>query len=242
MIKINVKPTLGNVIARLEHLKADIPKAAAKALTETARAIERAEQAEMRRVFDRPKEFTLRSLFVKPATARNLTATVGLKNFAGKGTAAARYLYAQIHGGSRSLKRFERALQHAGVLPNGMYAVPGAAARLDAYGNISQGQIIQILSQLRAQRVAGYSSNMTAATKVRAIRRAGGQFFVGRPGGGSLPLGVWQRRGFLVAPVLIFVKAPQYQQRFRFYEVAQRTVDRVFHQEFEKALREETRG
>lgn len=242
MIQINVKHTLDKTIARLDRLRANIPKAAAKALTETARAIERAEQEEMRRVFDRPKTFTLRSLFVKPATARNLTARVGLKDFAGKGTAAAKYLRAQIHGGSRSLKRFEQALRHAGALPDGMFAVPGAAARLDASGNISSGQIVQILSQLRAQRFSGYSSNMTAATRVRAIKRAGGQFFAVRSLGGSLPPGVWLKKGGMVSPVLIFVRAPHYQQRFHFYEVARRTADRVFHQEFEKALRAETRG
>ena len=29
-------------------------------------------------------------------------------------------------------------------------AVPGAAAKLDAYGNMGRGQIVQILSQLQA--------------------------------------------------------------------------------------------
>ncbi len=40
-------------------------------------------------------------------------------------------------------------MRQAGVLPGGMFWVPGSAAKMDRYGNISTGQIVQIVSALK---------------------------------------------------------------------------------------------
>ncbi len=233
---LSVKSNVAQLAKSLQIERADIPKRVATALTRTAVEVRKGLQAEMRRVFDRPTRFTLNSLFVKGANARDLTAVVWLKRrdvFGGP-----HYLEPQIFGGTRPLKPFEKRLQRAGLLPPGMYAVPGEGARLDSYGNMSRGQIVQILSQLRTFTEAGFDPHPTASRRSKHNMAKAGRFFVGRPGGGKLPPGVWQRLPSKIVPVLIFVRAPRYAQRFRFYEVAERIGRQQFPLQFERAARE----
>src|SRR6185369_12985592 len=94
-IKVDIKG-LDAVRARVAGLGKQVRFAAAVALTKTAKAVEVAEKHEMSDVFDRPTPNTINSTYVKPATRQTLTAEVGIKNFAGKGIAASKYLAAQI--------------------------------------------------------------------------------------------------------------------------------------------------
>jgi hypothetical protein len=218
------------------------------ALTRTAKKAEPALQREMRDVFRNPTPYTLSSVYVQPATKSRLEATVKLKDDATKATPAAKFLAPQIDGGQRGQKRFERALQAAGVMPTGYRAVPGSGARLDAFGNISRGQIVQILAWFRAFPEMGYKANMTDAGRARLARgtrkRQGLAYFVGHPGD-RLPLGVYHRTGFgfgsAIKPVLLFVRSAMYQQRFDFAYVVKRTVDTEFAGEFSRALVEAQR-
>src|SRR5439155_26080975 len=129
----------------------------------------------------------------------------------------------QIHGGSRDLKKFERALRSVGALPESHFIVPGAAAKMDAYGNMDRGQIIQILAYFRSFPEAGYRANTTAKGRARLARttlsRQGFAYFVGAPAGGKLPLGIWQRfnlKPSAIRPVMIFVKSVLYSKRLDF--------------------------
>lgn len=240
MIVVSVSPGLERLIPKIRWWQREqLPFATALALTRTAQAVKTAEVAEMQRVFDRPKPYTLNSLYVRPATKVRLQATVKLKDDAAGGTPAAKYLGAEIAGGTRLQKRFERALILRGLMPANSYAVPGRGVRLDQYGNISAGTILQILSALGAgELTAGYMANRTERSARRLGRRRR-DFFVGRPGGGRLPLGVWERikSGSVtrVVPVLIFVRGPHYRARFGFEAVAQRTIDEQFPVQFARA-------
>lgn len=49
-----------------------------------------------------------------------------------------------IYGGGRVTKAFERLLQSKGILPPGMFVVPGSGATLDAFGNIP-GSLINLV-------------------------------------------------------------------------------------------------
>jgi hypothetical protein len=102
-----------------------------------------------------------------------------------------------------------------GKMSEPFYIVPGRYARLDAYGNVERGLILQVLSQLRlfqgAETVSrnlvrrdGYRDDRSTratpqeARRLRqaAFRRQGGQFFVvgdARTSGGLLP-GIYQRQ------------------------------------------------
>lgn len=147
----------------------------ATALTKTAQAVQLAQRAEMRDVFDRPTPFTLGAVFVDRARADKLEARVGIANNpGGRGRAPINWLRWQINGGQRTPKAYERALMRAGALPEDMRTVPGRFARLDAFGNISAGQIRQILSQLRIELSSGATSALPRLSKgERALAVAG---------------------------------------------------------------------
>lgn len=244
-LNIDVRAAIAHVADEMQAKRKQVDFATAVAMTRTGQRVKVAEEREIADVFDRPTPFTMSALFVRPATVSNLSAEVKLKDFAGKGTPAATYLAAQLRGGSRRLKRFERALQSVGAMPAGYRAVPGAAAKLDSYGNLDRGQIVQMLSFFRAFPEAGYKANMTDKKRAALARgsktRQGFAYFAGRPGD-RLPDGIWQRvrfaQGTAIKPVLIFVRWADYQAVFDFDYVAERTIQSDFDAQFVVAMRE----
>lgn len=209
----------------------DAPFVTAYALTKTAQDIKSAEVRSMSSVFDRPTKFTLNSLFVKPATKTDLTAEVFFKDGFGS-IPAWRYLGPQVEGGPRRHKAHELRLIKAGHMKPDEFAVPGAGVKLDAYGNISGSLIERILSQVQAaEQFSGYAANATAKSLKRAKKRKTGRYFVLRPDGAgragrNVAPGIYFRASVRdVVPVIMFVRAPKYQKRFPFYEVARATVD-----------------
>lgn len=245
MLKITPSPALRSEVARLGRLTGQMQFATALALTRTAQHVRRELEAEILRVFDRPTRWTQRALYLQPARKNRLEARVWIKDGMGWGTTAPeRYLRPQIYGGQRDVKRFERALQARGVLPVGMITVPAAAARLDAYGNMSRGQIVQILSYFRAFGEEGYRANITDERKQRMARstrrKIGTAYFALQRPHGKLRPGIYQRyhlaHGSAVKPVLLFVKAAHYRPRFDFFGVGQRVADKHIADEFKKAL------
>jgi hypothetical protein len=243
---VDVRNAITQLTAGILVEKKQVQFATRVALTRVAKKAEAAEVREMRDIFDRPTPFTMSGLFVRPATSSNLTAEVKLKDFAGKSSSpAATYLAAQIKGGMRGEKRFERALRSIGALPPGYRVVPGDGAELDAYGNMNRGQIVQILAYFRAFPEAGYKANMTDKKRASLQRgsktKQGVSYFVGRPGD-RLPWGIYQRvhfaRGTAIRPVMIFVRSVTYQAVFDFEFVATSTVEKEFGAEFTRALAE----
>jgi len=225
MFTLSVKSNIEAVAKRFALQNHERALATAKALTFTAD-----------RVFDRPTPFTLNSLYLRGATPARLEARVWFKDLRFR----EHYLVPQVHGGDRPLKRFEKYLQRNGWMPAGMYAVPGERADLDAYGNMSRGQIVKILSALRALPETGYLANRSTASAARRAkskrRKALTNYFVGSPNPGA-PAGVWERVGLKgLRPILIFVRAPRYRARFYFYVIANRVAQREFPALMERAL------
>lgn len=237
MFSMSVKSNVDDVRRNFNAKRVNIPLATAKALTFTAEAVQAAEKKEMQQVFDRATPFTLNSLYLKAATPNRLVARVWFKDLRFK----AHYLVPQVEGGDRPLKRFEKFMQSKGLLPVGMYAVPGSRADLDAYGNMSRGQIVKILSALQALPETGYLANRSARSTARRAKskkpRALVNYFVGRPNP-SAPMGVWERVGEQgLRPILIFIKAPRYKKRFDFYGIAVEVSNREFPWRLDRALR-----
>lgn len=206
-------------------------------------------QAAMEREFDRPTRWTLNSLrqFGK-ATRSNLETTVDFRANRAAGIQPEVYLRPNIEGGERKLKRFERALVAAGAMPADHFAVPGEAARLDGFGNITTGQIVQLLSYFRAFPEAGYKANMSDKSRARLAKdnkRTGARGFVyfsGRPAPGG-PMGIWQRVQFgfgtALKPVLIFVRSTNYEQnRFDYRAAAEESIARNLSPTYDKAFAE----
>jgi hypothetical protein len=233
-MKVSIQSNFPDVAQRLSQLGRQAPFVAAVSLTRTIKDAQGAIKVEMERAFDRPTAYTLNGTFTKPATRNNLEARVWVKdNPSGKGTPADRFLLPQIHGGSRSQKGMERMLQRAGLMPAGHFAVPAAGAQLDGNGNVKRSQIVQILSQLKLQRGAGFESRATGSDRSnRTIARQGVTYFALAGKRRGLQPGIYLKRKFAhgtaVRPVFIFVPAVRYRPRLRFFEVGQATVNTRF--------------
>ena len=179
----NVKVDDKSVMAMLRGYERHLPFAMAKGLTKLGQLVKEEEIQEMKRVFDRPTPFTLNSLKLTPAKKDRLSATVWFKDPPRLGMGQ-HYLEPQVYGGSRELKRLEKLLKMK-------HLMPGAGAKLDAYGNITRGQITQVLSVLKAFNTAGYDMNLTSRSGKRN-RKPRDYFAVTKKRGGLVP-GVYQR-------------------------------------------------
>ncbi len=247
MIHINVQHDLDDLRRKIANIAQEqIPFATALALTRTAQAASAAVKQEMTRVFDRPTPFTLNSLRTSAATKTRLQAAVYMKDEAVKGTSTINAIGHQALGGQRAFKRSEGALRRLGMLANGENMVPGAAAQLDAYGNMSRGQIVQILSWLQAFGEQGYRANMTAATRTRRARgtartRGVGYYFKRDAPGRGIYMRVNTGFGSAIKPVLLFVRRAQYRKRLDMNAVVERVSREQFRSWFADALQEAQR-
>ena len=91
----------------------------------------------------------------------------------------------------------------------------------------------RFLSQLQAQHDA--YANETVRSRKKNPNRS--RYFVGKPGSGSQPLGVWRRDGKRgLKPVLLFGEKRTYKKRFPFYQFVYRLFDTTFQLFMFKAL------
>lgn len=154
-MRLDIRVDIDNAIRRLGVVEKQAKYAAMVAINRTLPEMQRAVVAEMARTYDRPTPYTLGGTFVRQATRTKLEGMVALKDerAAGKGVPATKYLAPSVFGGDRNEKRFEKALRAAGILPAGMFATKGDAAKTDAYGNMDRGYA-QALREARLARWA----------------------------------------------------------------------------------------
>lgn len=241
MITISLRNNFAEAFKNFESKNlARAQKAMAEALNHTALGVRADEVAEMRNVFDAPTPYTLNSLYVKRATPARLQAVVWFKTGYRNGK---HFLNPQVYGGARMEKRFEFMLRRIGVLPPGMFAVPGNSATLDAHGNMSRGQIVQLLAYFQAFYLAGSTANTTSEKRARMAKgsrtKKGIEYIVIKQRRGGLIPGIWKvERGGLgrsIRPILIFIRGTSYSRRFDFDGVAQRSIDARFPGAWSKA-------
>ena len=234
MLQTRRSGSIADVIAEARDIPARVvPYAAAAALTRCAKLGQERVQAVMPQVFNSPTRYTLGALRVMPATKASLSASVAVKDQAAQGsTRPESYLLPGVQGGARSEKRFERALRYAGVLPRGMYALPGAAAKLDSNGNVSRATAQQILSAVKG-------------IKSQRGKRLANSIFVGSPTVGrgkgrrlqpGAAQGIWRREGKRLRPLFVFSRdVPSYRQRLDFDGTVSQVVRERFAAEFAAA-------
>jgi hypothetical protein len=231
---------LAERLTRLEQRQ--LPFAVMTALNITAEELRSAFQHEMRDSFDRPTQYTLRGIQIKRATKRDLAAEVSLRDTLGK-PRPSKVLRAEIEGGPRRMKAYELQLGRR-------YTVPGREQRLDSYGNLPGGTITRALAQMGILRGGvtqrSPEESAEAAAKLKKRRRNLGKsgksvYFVGRPGGGRLPEGLWERRKvgkfWVTRPVLLFLDhAPQYEPRLEWEFTAKHVHRTHFETNFRQAM------
>jgi hypothetical protein len=246
---------IDKITATLSDLdKRQIPFAMKTGINKTAEMVKTYEAKGVKTHIDRPTQHTLRTLVIgyaeKAKSGEKTTASVGFTddyNNKFGGTPGARFMYPQVEGGQRNLKRFEHALRYKGILPNNMYVVPGAGCTLDAYGNIPNSLINQIISYFGAVYKSGYNAETTMKKKKRLAKGSkstgfGYEYFVshGKGAGSTLPPGIYKRTRFAmgsaIKPVMMFVKAPAYAKRFAFYEIGRDAFNKFWRKYFDEAL------
>lgn len=246
MLTISIAHDIDAARRRLGAHARQIPFAASLAINRTAQHVRDAQRKEIRDVFRQPTPYTLNAIYIKPSKKTDLRARVWLKgDYPGE---PAHYLYPNIRGGSRQLKRFEYLLRSRGILPSSHFAVPGEGAKLDRYGNMSRGQIVQILGYFQSFTTVGATGNIDDRGRGRLARgtrsRRGFAYFAVQPGHPHLHPGVYQRIatafGSAIKPVLIFVDSAHYERIYSFREVATRTIVRHWGTEFRAALQHAT--
>lgn len=127
-VRFVVKDNIDAVVRQVEAKFArQVPFATAKALTDTARDVQRAIVDQLPTVFDRPTPFTQRGVGIIYATKSTLTSRVFLRDIQRE------YLRIQVTGGTRSPKKV------ALVVPSGI--------DLNAYGNIPRNRIKALLAR-----------------------------------------------------------------------------------------------
>lgn len=202
-----------------------IPFVLAVAATRTGQLVKARLLKEIPNVIDRPTPQTMRGLFLKGATKKRPEARVWFKDSFSAGIPADRYLRPQVEGGTRKAKRLEVALRKLGILGGEEWAIPSKDI-LNQFGNMPGSLAVRILSGLgAAETSAGVTAN--ASSSKRSKRKGNAKrYFVATIGGIR---GIWERErtafGSGVRPVVIFVKkAPSYQTRFPFFEIAAEVV------------------
>ncbi|MCX5876630.1 MAG: hypothetical protein NT087_10140 [Deltaproteobacteria bacterium] len=166
----------------LKQYPAQASRALETAIDKTAREIKDAIKQVLPQVFSSPTPYTMNSLQFTPTKGHNMQASVWFKEPDRMGQ---HYLVPEVEGGPRRLKGFELAL-------GGNTFIPSQMAKLDRYGNLPYGTIVQILSVLgRAEHVAGFSSNITSRSK-KTNRKPRDYVYLPN-GSGKLPPGIYQR-------------------------------------------------
>jgi hypothetical protein len=214
-VRVTVTTGHAGFARALEAEAAQLARTARRAVNELAwRAVEDL-RGGIRQAFDRPTPYVQDGATVQLARGEENTATVEWKLAFGNkssGPGAGRVLRAQIEGGARAQKRFERALR----LGNDTIAVPARFAELDQYGNLKASALVKILSELKAFGEVGYLANRSANRPSRGVRRRERYFMLRQQTPGGLRPGIYLRgqKGKPPQMVIAFVKPATYKPRF----------------------------
>lgn len=255
MAEINIKTDIKGLVKEFDAVRAkQIPYAIR--LTVNKLAENSKKNMEMKEIskLDRPTRYTQNMMRVQYANRINLISTIKVKDSA---TVTKRGMYGPdqvlghlFKGGTRRGKGFEGLMRQKGILPEGMFAVPGEGATLDAHGNLSRGLIVQLLAYFNAFQESGFRANMSDKNKSAFERRymrkhhksaqSFNFFLVKKDGTSTLHPGIWARVGFGVGksikPILMFVGSTNYRQYFDLPKIVERVVDRDLEFEFGKAF------
>jgi hypothetical protein len=240
MIKLDIKTdNLKEIQSQLEGIdKRHWPKILSGATTETAFYVRNKLRKEMPSHIDRPKPYTLNSIFVDKGRPRekDVEATVLWKN--SMGNSGGKYLKPLVEGGDRHAKGFEKLMIAKGFMKAGMKAVPSDDAPKDAFGNVPGSFIVKVLSWLRVLRDP--LQNRAIGDKAKKITAKTMEFFVVTDQKGALSPGIYQRKRFAsfsaVRRIFAFVRTTSYKKSFPFYDIGRKAAAEKFPEKLDEAL------
>lgn len=228
---------------KLKGMEKTIQLATNRAIKDTAFEARTEVQAEMRKVFDRPTPWAIDTVRVDASKkegmdrSRRNDVVIGLtstRNNTASKWKSPEFAKPQVEGGERGIKRIERILRSAGILPSGMSVAPAKEAWLDQYGNLNGQEINQIIRSVggwgdRSQIMGFKKGHLRTAKQNRYFV----QYKQGRPYGIFEVLGKGNIRA-----VIIFIKKPYYKRLLNFYQVVQNTFLARFNKNFKQRFRE----
>lgn len=241
MTTVNISTDIKEAQRALDVVsKRQIPYATVLMLNELAKSTKLRTEIDIKRNLDRPTNYAQRMIGIKFANKGNLTSKVNVLGSIESGeTKVLGHLFS---GGRRKGKGFEGVLVSKGIMPNGMYAMPGEGAPLDYFGNIRRSFIKQLIDYLTANKVVKKSAQFENRSRKQVRGATSSQYFVvNEKKSGGLPLGIWQHIGFgsgkALRPIVIFVsREPVYDRYFNLGNAAQQVVARDARFEFDKAM------
>lgn len=123
------------------------------------------------------------------------------------------YIAPHVFGGERELKKIEEVYRGRGIMGRDRWLVPGPGAPLNQFGNPTR---------------AFYRKLYDAADSLASSKRYGTWFATSK--------GIFERRGGGITPLMFFTRTPRYQPRYKFYETAVATANRVAPQLMSEAV------
>ena len=215
--------------------------AIADGITATAQQVQTEGVNLIKRTFPSATRYTLNGIFVRGATPKSLTASVG---FLGRKGGTHHYLDAETIGGTRRLTGYEKKLDN-------QRAMPGQDLQLDAYGNMPRAQLGKMLLAYVASLSTGEGQGKGPGEKYMVLTKQHGKL---RPGIYLRKASGQQKMQYILASAIIKsgkhkgmmkelkargnatyqrgvslvlatgVKAPQYQPVFDFQGMARKVV------------------
>ena len=207
-------------------------------LTRAAKRLSQDWQEQINSTVDRPIARTRSATLFRGASAASLTSEVKLKDQM-TGLAPAVYLAPQEWGGSRLVKKFERALIASGAMPRGYVTVPGKHAQRDGYGNVTRSLIIAVISQLGRDYSPGYQQviSKNADRRLASQVRRGRRYIAIQPGTPRVSPGIYERMadGSLNA-VFLYRRDVTYGKRLTLIERGQQLGAQFATEEISRAM------
>lgn len=216
-----------------------------KALNDTARGLVNSHKNRIVEFVDRPKKFTINSLFAWFANKSRLDASVEYKARVHKKILKQHWLAPLVFGGTRSDKGLDIALHAFRVMPADYQAIPMPDVQTDGYGNVAPGLVKQIISFLRVD--LSDTQNRTrrsvnAGQRRREVKRKARFFVVAVGSVNNLSPGIYEYRamfgGRAVRKVFSFHRKAIYQRKFPFFEESMKYVSTFFPTRVEERVRD----
>jgi hypothetical protein len=235
-IKINVEHELKKMTDALNGIASKKwPSILADAATETAFHVRNKLRKDMPQYIDRPKPYTLNSMFAEKATPSRLEATVKWRG-EGRPSSGGQYLKPGVLGGGRPQKRFEKRLQASGLMPTGYLAIPSDDVQKDAFGNVPANYLLRVLKSI------GLIENDSkgGGRKVKGTSQKNFRVFALTQRRGALIPGIYEKVLFFgssaVRRLFTFVPKASYKRTFPFYDLGNKYAQEVFSKHLNTAV------